>query len=110
MTKKRGTVTPMSTLLVGTDHMLVDKEEDRAKLDAIAKVDEELDDQMDVIGAHLDGMLLLAQEIGSEANTQGRDLRQAHRKLVDADTRQQEAIQTTRRLIAGGRRNKPTSS
>lgn len=78
----------------------------KKEFDAIADADEELDRQLDAIGAQLDGLVLAAEEMGAEIKAQEQGLQHIRGQVVDADYRQQELNQQTRHLIGNATKDR----
>lgn len=69
------------------------------ELQALARGDEELDAQMDLIGDQLGTILTMAQDMGTESKHHGRKMNTIHTQLDEAAPRQKKAIQKTKRLL-----------
>ena len=82
-------------LLEGEDIPLEHKDE----LNALARGDEELDAQMDLIGNQLKNILDMTQEIGTESKNHGQRLDKVNTQIADANQRQKKANKKARRLL-----------
>ena len=69
------------------------------ELNALAKGDEELDAQLDLIGDQLGNILSMAEDMGTESKNHGRKLGNIQTKLEEAAPRQKKVIKKTQRLL-----------
>ena len=70
------------------------------EMNALARGDEELEAQMDLIGDQLGTILTMAQDMGTESKNHGRKLDTIHSQIDEAAPRQKRAIQKTKRLLS----------
>lgn len=69
------------------------------ELNNLARGDEELEAQMDLIGDQLGNILSLAEDMGAESKNHGRKLNTINTQLDEAAPRQKKAIKKTKRLL-----------
>jgi len=71
----------------------------REDMDALARGDDDLDAQMDVIGNQLAGIIDLAEEMGTQTKDQGKQLHTVQHQLEDATNRHTKMTKKMRKMV-----------